>query len=417
MKKYLILLLSMLIGTMFFPEELQAFQHGYQRQTDEIYAIARYDLAVYYDDSEDDLIEYIPAFTGIRVVDSAHSWRIIEYTINKQTKTGWITEEDFYSDCLIYDGREKQILADGQYQITYQERLSYDSNTTGSSFSTDKLFSIPVTLTFAGNGSYYIIKTDTKEYLLPDPLFSKEKNHSRWGGKDEAGLFTLVRKDNYYGIQDTSTNRFLGISDNGFPDFHSRFDRRWRVVRTNGKVTDTGSLRVFAQYDPEWAMDYYGKGKNDDPESNNFCTSGCGIFSTMNAIYTLTGQYADPHLLAAYAVKKNYRIEDNGTDSGFFQAVAKKYGFKYGFGYDGATGSIEKVKEKIQKGDIAIAHVPGHYLAIADYNKKTDKFLLLDSHYLPARGTCPYGDWVPASALEDGGLLGYMFYFFKALEE
>lgn len=54
--------------------------------------------------------------------------------------------------------------------------------------------------------------------------------------------------------------------------------------------------------------------------------------------------------LANYAVEKNYRIVGSGTDDGIFKAAAKKYGQKYGFAWDGASGSIDVLKKKLKAG-------------------------------------------------------------------
>ena len=70
-------------------------------------------------------------------------------------------------------------------------------------------------------------------------------------------------------------------------------------------------------------------------------TAGCGILATVNAVYALNGQYMDVMELANYAVEKNYRIVGSGTDDGIFKAAAKKFGQKYGFACDGASGSID----------------------------------------------------------------------------
>lgn len=70
--------------------------------------------------------------------------------------------------------------------------------------------------------------------------------------------------------------------------------------------------------------------------------------ATVNAVYALNGQYMDVMELANYAVEKNYRIVGSGTDDGIFKAAAKKYGQKYGFAWDGASGSIDVLKKKLK---------------------------------------------------------------------
>ena len=132
--------------------------------------------------------------------------------------------------------------------------------------------------------------------------------------------------------------------------------------------------------------------------------------------FALNGQYMDVMELANYAVEKNYRIVGSGTDDGIFKAAAKKYGQKYGFAWDGASGSIDVLKKKLKAGDTAIVHVQGHYVSISDYNKKTKKYLLLDSNYLPKRATSAFGDWIGVNRLLSGALESQYFYFFKSSE-
>ena len=55
---------------------------------------------------------------------------------------------------------------------------------------------------------------------------------------------------------------------------------------------------------------------------------------------------------------------------------------------------------------MAVALVPGHYIAIVAYRAKDDCYLVLDSAIYQKRPTTIYGDWIPASLLtEPGGTL------------
>ena len=403
-----------------FPIQIFAFPHGYKRHTDEIYATVRHDLTVYGEEHGEEPIDYIPSFTGIRVTYVGDAWRQIEYMKKGEQRTGWITSDEFYASCLFYDGREKQSLADGDYNFYCAGRkepldaivpdLHPERAVRG--------FLLPLRLTFKGNRVYSIMRTDTREYLQPDSV--KSKNHfCRWGDIDHAGNFYITRKDDYYFIRDQKTKYTLRLDKKGLLRFHNgRQLAMFSVTRTSGKALDpAGSLRCFAQYDAEWADDYYGDADRENSLTNNFSTSACGIFATMNAIYTLTGKYINPHILADYAVKKDFRVEDNGTDSGIFRSAARQFGKSYGFRYDGEADTIKALKNKLQKGDVAIGHVPGHYIAIVDYNRETKRFLLLDSHYLPKRKTCPYGDWVRASDLEgDTYLYAAMYHFYRPVK-
>ena len=412
MKKRLLILTTLQICLLLTPLQLYAYRHGYQRKTDEIYATVRHDLAVYYGQDGEDFNEFVPSFTGIRVIDRDGSWRLIEYTKKKETRTGWITNDDFYADCLVYDGRDKQIAADGQYSVTWREKLTPEQTAVSVSPAERSSYekNLDLSLTYAGYHTYLISKTGTSRFLQADG------SRKRWGSRTSAGTFRLVRNKDTYLIRDDLTGRCLAPGTGGILSFSDQNETGARLVLKDDRILDEPRLRVFAQFDADWGKDYYGKGKNDDPEANNFCTSGCGIFSTLNAIYTLTGHFADPHLLADYAVEEEFRVEGNGTDSGFFEAASEEFGRDYGFSYNGSSDSVGTLKKKLKAGNVAVAHVPGHYAAIVDYNPKTKKFLLLDSHYLPKRRTCPYGDWITRKTLEESdGLTAQMYYFFKKL--
>ena len=70
--------------------------------------------------------------------------------------------------------------------------------------------------------------------------------------------------------------------------------------------------------------------------------------------------------------------------------------------------------KKLKEGDTAIVYLPGHYGTIVDYNAKKDKYLLMDPHYLPKRGTSSFGDWVSQKDLEEGALMVQTFFYYKA---
>ena len=418
MKKHTILLFTFL-GLFLFSTPVHAFKHGYTINTDKIYAMVRHDLAVY-SSPGGDFLTYLPSFSGVTVIGSTSSWYEIRYNHSSGTRYGWATKEDFTYDCLIYDGRKKQPLADGVYRFRYVTVTAPSADKQAQLFPVSKRqfhgSYFTCRITSPTDEGFQICKTDTGEYLLSDRLFSKNSSGDIWGTAAQAGTFRFVRKGNYYGIQDTVTNRFFGKSKEGLFTFTSNKDTSWRLHRTQ-KAIGKSNLRVFVQFDPEWAGTYYGKGKNPDPSTNNFCTSGCGIFATMNAIYSLTGHYANPHLLADYAVDHYFRIQGHGTDSGFFKAAAMKFGYKYGFQYDGSGDTLRQLKEKLKKGDTAITYVPGHYTTIVDYNEKTKKFLLLDPHYLPKRKTSSFGDWVSEKEISEGSLYAQMFFYYKPMED
>ena len=393
------------------PIQSLAFEQAYQRKTEAIYATVRYSLAVY-DDVGGGLVCYLSEYKGIKAWEETSNWLYIEFRKDGRKQSGYITNDDLHADCLIYDGREKQLIADGKYQITAidaQEERSYpprfDLNLTLKDHFDCKFI-------YLGDDLYKIMNTETKEYMQPDPLFD-QSGGDFWGSEETAGAFYLKRDGSYFSIQDSVSGRYLIRNSNGLIFYDTNHLACWKIRRYGKAITDE-SIRNFAQFDAEWADYYYGPGKNDNPSTNVFTTSACGIFSTVNAIYSLTGMYASPYELARFAVNNGYRILDNGTDNGIFKAVAYNYGDKYGFSYDGSSGSIYDLQEKLKKGDVAITHVPGHYTCIVDYDEKEDKYLLLDPHYLPKRATFAYGDWISRSDLESGNLMAYEFFFYEA---
>lgn len=123
----------------------------------------------------------LPKYSGVKVVGSSGSWYEIQYTSKKGTVNyGWITKEEFQSNCLIYDGREKRPFANGTYH------LSFYQNQNSSTFSTDSYHAYADTLTYTfkyvGNNCYTIKKANEDKYLKSDTL--QESNsyiNELWG--------------------------------------------------------------------------------------------------------------------------------------------------------------------------------------------------------------------------------------------
>ena len=415
LKKHIFLcFLFLLSGFFFIPSDVSAFQHAYESNSDFIYALARNELPVYYSDYSTDLKTILPKYTGVKVIGSSGSWYEIQYTAKKWgTRSGWITKEEFHSDCLIYDGSEKQPFADGTYQISFYEE-EQEASVLSTSTSPLMAAALRYSFEYIGNNHYTIRKEGEEKYLKSDTLSEDDSyTNNLWGDQEEAGTFLITRKGNYYIISDVNTRRILSQNSSGILEFTTDQNSMWRFTR-NKKAVEKENLQVFVQFDPLWGKHHYGNETTQDTETNNFCTSGCGIFATVNAIYSLSGHFPDPYELAKYASDKRYRIEDCGTDSGFFKAAAEKFGYKYGFSYDGSGESFKELKEKLREGDTAIVYLPGHYGTIVDYNAKKNKFLLMDPHYLPKRGTSSFGDWVSQKDLEEGALMTQMFFYYKA---
>ena len=393
-----------------------------------VYATVRDGMHIYTDSSFSEVQTTIKKYSGIIVISKTGTKRQVICDKKDHYEIGWMTEGAF-SNTLLYDGREKQALADGIYKI----RCGYqnDKKETKQDQSAMEMYpEYTFKLLHTMRNQYYIQNTEDGKYLLV--TFKKEGDKKEKGSvgkyvvcwtekpEEDGGLFELQRMNDLFSIQNVKSRYFVAQSaatetnskeaNSEEASFtlekgRSTQETHWRI-RAAQKMSNTKKPFVITQYDPEWCATPYGGG-------GCMGTAGCGVLATVNAVYALTGQYMDVMELANYAVEKNYRIVGSGTDDGIFKAAAKKYGQKYGFAWDGASGSIDVLKKKLKAGDTAIVHVQGHYVSISDYNKKTKKYLLLDSNYLPKRATSAFGDWIKVDRLLSGALESQYFYFFK----
>ena len=160
MRKHIFLfLLFILSGWFLLPSETLAFQHAYESNSDFIYALGRNELPVYYSDYSNDLKTILPKYTGIKVIGSSGSWYEIQYTSKKgKTKSGWITKDEFHSDCLIYDGKEKQPFANGTYQLSFYEKQATTATHPLNIYSAT-LAKLSCSFEYVGDNCYIILKT------------------------------------------------------------------------------------------------------------------------------------------------------------------------------------------------------------------------------------------------------------------
>lgn len=402
---------------------VRAYKHGYNPGPGARFATVRHAISLYDSPGGSDL-GYIPEFTGIKILGSEGSWYEVVFRKKKQYRYGWITKDEFEYDCLEYDGRDKQPMADGLYLFS---RIEPEKNILTTSHYLESLEQYKLNVlryllhfNYDDHGVYYIRNHVTGKYMAPAAtgLTGKKsvsglKTRISWvSGKEKAGRFHLYRDGNGYRVTDQATALSLCITSDGLPGFEQNGQDLWRAVRSR-PVIEKNNMRDYVQYDAEWASYHYGEGKSKRSPTDNFTTAGCGIFATVNAIYTVTGHFPDPYELADYAVKHYFRIVGSGTDSGFFEAAADAFGEKYGFRFAGYGETLKTLRSRLKKGQTAITHVPGHYVTIVAYNSKTKKYLLLDPHYLPKRHTCAFGDWVSAKTLSEDTLYAYNFYFYE----
>lgn len=108
-------------------------------------------------------------------------------------------------------------------------------------------------------------------------------------------------------------------------------------------------------------------------------SSGCGLFSVINSVYYKTENFLHPVDVADWAKAKGYRTANSGVSDGFFQAYANAFGSSYGFRFAGRMYSTAAALQHIRNGGTICANIPGHWIAVVDYDSKTGKYLLLDS--------------------------------------
>ncbi|MBR3844258.1 MAG: hypothetical protein IKM39_01990, partial [Clostridia bacterium] len=192
---------------------------------------------------------------------------------------------------------------------------------------------------------------------------------------------------------------------------------------------------AWDQRNSVWAWNVIGAGTIYD--------TACGILSTCNAINYLHGSFANTttantfildwanyaHSFGGfnpgqYGADGGYRYRMFGTDISNPPPLQTKYGSTYNFTmpilwtenwnsanyYNGGyynniyVNSQTSLKNYLAGDAVAIAHVPGHFICLADYDPATDKFLVLDSYPTWARGTQATAgvEWVSANELSGG---------------
>lgn len=167
-------------------------------------------------------------------------------------------------------------------------------------------------------------------------------------------------------------------------------------------------LPHLVQHDEPWGSVVVGYG--------TISATGCGILSLVNAVGYLTGKRIDVIECAqwAYSVKGFNNIQGNlGTYRlTLYPKVQAKYGAEYGFTVDCNTedsgwwagANNTTLKNHLANGGVAIGNIPGHFIAIVDYDPSTNKFHVLDSSPSASRGTTANrGDvWLSESHMSTG---------------
>ena len=358
----------------------------YDRSFKKSYAFLKKKMNVYETSSGSKKIGVAPRYSGVIVVSKTSDHVQVIYEKKKAYGIGWIDRGLYHKEAIPYNGNEKQLLGNGTYWI--QNKASGEG--------------IRVQIIFLGNQKYQV------------SILNQSKEDHTW---------KLIREYDHFYIKNMKNEKYLSMDENGtltdgkIKDMNNCFTKpqkeaaqksyKWQVMRLNNK--NVYPYRDFMQFDPAWARKDYG---NVSDYSGKMAAAGCGVVAITNAVYALNGQFVDPMLFADYAVEKHYRSIGAGTHDGIFKAAAKKFGDTYGFTYIKTTYSTSEVREYLKKGCVAISHVPGHYVTVADFNPKTKKYLVLDSHPIKSRPTGSFGNWFKRERLERGGLTSSAYYIY-----
>ena len=345
------------------------------------YAFLKNKMNVYENSSGSKKIASAPKYSGIIVVSKASGYLQVIYEKKKGYGIGWIEKSKYHKEAIAYNGSEKQLIGNGKYWVQNK-----------------------ITITFSGNQQYkfqtedkYLKSQDTNWELVReyDHLYIKNVKEDKYLSIDQDGNLVLVKhgdiKNNFQKTDKEAGNETM----------------QWQFIRLQNK--NVTPYRNFMQFDPAWARKDYG---NVSDYSGKMAAAGCGVVAITNAVYALNGQFVDPMLFADFAVKKHYRIIGSGTQDGVFKGAAKEFGEAYGFSYVKTSYSLSEVRDYLQKGYVAISHVPGHYVTIADFNPKTKKYLVLDSHPIKSRPTSSFGNWFKRERVQRGGLTSSAYYIY-----
>lgn len=357
-------------------------------QAEELYVFTRETLPCYSDEYGSSRAGSLPKYHGAKVEQKSGSYHLVTYTKNEKKRTGWITHEDYRDWCLEYDGSEIPVVATGTYQMGGQK----------------------VIITFLGDGEYYIQLEDNKQYLSAVGNSVNASLSFRTQKDYEGNLWIFDRTDHNLTIQNKKTGLYL-IPEGSvirMTGFHQAKKYCWILTRQG---TNADPYRNFLQYDGRWGNKRYGR-------STKMAASACGILAVVNAAFALNGQFIEPMEAAQYAYEKGYRVENNGTDEDFLKAFVRDLGKKYGICYDGKAETLSGIKKTLKNEGVVTAHVPGHYVCIADYKEKKDRYLILDPHPITKRKTSPFGSWKSERRLETGSLaVSTSFIYRKTKEE
>lgn len=145
-------------------------------------------------------------------------------------------------------------------------------------------------------------------------------------------------------------------------------------IQISALTVEYNNAVAYQQADPPWG-EHIWKNVGD----KTIRESACGVFSLINAVNYKSKTFLDPINTADWANENGF-----GTTSGIGAGIGTgqffdKASYEYGFTYVCATNSVSSMLTYVRNGNIACSCVPGHWIAIVDYDPATDMYLLLDS--------------------------------------
>lgn len=402
-KRWICLLLSVML-IILSNIKIQAAQPGYFDNPQKIYeqfkgkiadtsfkkeyAFLKKKMDVYKTSSGSGKVDTAPRYSGVIVVGKTSDHVQVIYEKKKGYGIGWLEKDKYHKESITYNGDEKQLLGNGEYWV--ENKAVKEGFNIKINFAKDQKYTVRIEdkKLKDANAQWKLIR----EY---DHFYIKDEKTSKYVSMDKEGNLTVIK------AQDM--NNCFKKPDKEVLDKNMQ----WKFTRIKNK--NINPYRNFMQFDPAWARKDYG---NVSDYSGKMAAAGCGVVAITNAVYALNGQFIDPMLIADYAVEKNYRIIGSGTQDGIFKGAAKQFGEAYGFTYVKTSYSTSEVGKYLKNGYVAISHVPGHYVTVADFNPKTKKYLVLDSHPIKSRPTNSFGNWFKRERLERGGLASSAYYIY-----
>jgi hypothetical protein len=171
---------------------------------------------------------------------------------------------------------------------------------------------------------------------------------------------------------------------------------------------ETADLAVtYRQVDEAW---------KDIPVGDlTIAESACGIATICNAVYYLTGQETDLVALSLWAHEAGLFNAPGvpGCYRSVFYYAGEAHGETYGFtATNFLYGDIynSKLTSHLLAGGTAALHVPGHFMAVIDYDPEKELYLVIDplpgdyGKYDKRRKGITHtgGDWLTAEQLTQG---------------